>query len=123
MIGNGLFTFIRIYFLLSGGFFFFSTAVAMLRFDDVYARLHAASKCLTGGSVSILIAYLMSSGDISVVMKVFLAAFFMLLTNPMASHALARSAYRRGYGVACLTEDQFARDRWESKKKQATSEE
>ena len=123
MIGDGVLIFLRIYFLISGVFFFFSTAVAMLRFEDVYARLHAASKCLTGGSVSLLIAYLMFSGQPSVIMKVFLAAFFMLLTNPMASHALARSAYRRGYGVACLNEDQFARDRWESKKEEATTEE
>jgi multicomponent Na+:H+ antiporter subunit G len=102
---------VRMYFLLSGVLFFIATSVAMLRFTNIYARLHAASKCLTGGSVSLLMAYMLQVSDPAVILKIILVAFFMLLTNPMASHALARSAYQRGYDIASLARDDYAYDR------------
>ncbi|MFP4686534.1 MAG: monovalent cation/H(+) antiporter subunit G [bacterium] len=102
---------VRMYFLLSGVLFFVATSVAMIRFTNIYARLHAASKCLTGGSLSLLMAYMLQAPTVSVILKILLVAFFMLLTNPMASHALARSAYQRGYDIASLSKDDYSYDR------------
>lgn len=98
-------------FLISGVLFFLSAAVAMFRFRHVYDRAHAASKCLTGGALSVLIAFLVHNLDAFVALKVALAAFFLLLTNAVASHALIRAAYRQGAAVEELEEDELGRDR------------
>lgn len=105
-----LLTILRLYFLVTGILFFISTGVSMLRFHDVYARLHSASKCLTGGSLSVLLAYLLQVETGFTAIKVLLATVFLLLTNPIASHALARSAYRQGCFIEHLDEDEYRRD-------------
>ena len=101
---------VQAYLLISGGLFFITTAVFMLRFTNVYARLHVTSKCLAGGSLSMLIAYMIQAGDMLTFLKLALMAFFMLLTSAVASHALARSAYRRGYNLQSLEHDEYKED-------------
>jgi len=41
-------------FFITGIYFLLSTAVGLIRFPDLYTRLHAASKCLMAGSISVL---------------------------------------------------------------------
>ncbi len=50
------------FFLFSGMVFFLTTAIALIRFPDFYSRMHAASKCLIGGGISILIALIIQEG-------------------------------------------------------------
>jgi len=72
-------------------------ALGILRFPDVYTRLHAATKCDTGGAMSILIALaLMTSAPALIKLKFLVLAFLIALINPMVSHAIARGAYRYG---------------------------
>jgi len=94
-------------FLVLGMFFFASTAVAMFRFRHVYDRAHAATKCLTGGSLSILIAFLIPGHSVAVILKVILAAGFLFLTNAVSAHALVRAAYRQGTSVEALEPDEL----------------
>lgn len=77
-------------------------AFALLRFPDVYTRIHGATKCTTFGSIfSILGAVIWGfargggeGGTLAV--HALLALFFLLITNPTGSHALARGAHRAG---------------------------
>jgi len=94
-------------FLGLGMFFFASTAVAMFRFRHVYDRAHAATKCLTGGSLSILVAFLIQGHSFPVFLKVILAAGFLFLTNAVSAHALVRAAYRQGTSVDALEPDEL----------------
>ncbi len=79
--------------------------LALLRFPDVYTRLHGATKCTTFGSLFIylgVIVYgimMILSGDSSFVALPFHAAIimlFILITNPTGAHAIARAAHRTG---------------------------
>ncbi len=72
-------------------------ALGILRFPDVYTRLHAATKCDTGGAMTILIALAITTNAPALIKFKFLVlAFLIALVNPMVSHAIARGAYKYG---------------------------
>jgi multicomponent Na+:H+ antiporter subunit G len=67
----------------------------IIRMPDVYTRLHAASKAVFLGVISLLAASLVT-GDARVVYRVVLIGAFLILTTPVSAHVIARAAYRRG---------------------------
>ncbi len=83
-------------FLVLGVFFYFSGALGILRFPDVYNRIHAATKTSTVGIISILISGIVIFGFDPVSIKALAIIVFLLLTYPVAGHLLARAAYRTG---------------------------
>ncbi len=95
-----------IYILLALGVFFNLLAgFGLLRFPDVYTRLHAGTKCTTFGSIFIcgsviligLKMWYYGSTDGSVLAIHTAAALVaILITNPTGAHAIARAAHRSG---------------------------
>ena len=84
-------------FLLAVGIFFtFTGALGVLRFPDVYNRIHAATKTGTLGLLSILLSGLLLLGLDTVTIKALAIMVFLMLTTPVAGHVLARAAYRTG---------------------------
>jgi multicomponent Na+:H+ antiporter subunit G len=92
-------------FLAIGVFFNILAGVGLLRFPDVYTRLHAGTKCTTFGSIflcgSVIILglkmwYLGSSDGSVLVIHTAGALIAILITNPTGAHALARAAHRSG---------------------------
>jgi len=92
-------------FLGVGIFFNLLAGVGLLRFPDVYTRLHAGTKCTTFGSIFILggimlyslIKWYEGSTDSSVLLiHTAIALVAILLTNPTGAHAIARAAHRSG---------------------------
>lgn len=85
-------------FLLVGTFFIFSSSIGIIRFPDVYTRLHAATKAPTLGIISILIAAFLflyvAHGIVSG--KLLLAILFIFLTSPVGGHMLSRAAHASG---------------------------
>lgn len=75
-------------FLLTGVYFLVSTAVGMIRFPNLYTRLHAASKCLMAGSISVLIGCIVLEGSLFVSLKLILLLLFLVITNPIAVHVI-----------------------------------
>ncbi|MET9976363.1 monovalent cation/H(+) antiporter subunit G [Streptomyces microflavus] len=70
--------------------------IGMLRLPDVLSRSHAATKPQTLGILLVLagVALRLRSGmDLATLS---LIGFFQMLTGPVASHLVARSAYRTG---------------------------
>jgi len=67
-------------------------ALGLVRLPDVYNRLQAATKSITLGAISISIG--VGVIDPSLLTKAILVAVFLLITNPISSHAIARGAYR-----------------------------
>jgi multicomponent Na+:H+ antiporter subunit G len=65
----------------------------MTQVPNLFIRLHAASKATTVGVVLVLIAVSLT-GDRAIIMKSLLAAIFLLLTMPVASHAIGYAIYR-----------------------------
>jgi multicomponent Na+:H+ antiporter subunit G len=92
--------------LLVGMFFATLGVVGILRFPDVYTRLHAETKATTFGSIftslSVVIygiANLVNTGDshhLTLVIHVIIAVIVLAFTNATGAHAIARAAYRSG---------------------------
>ena len=85
--------------LLMGVLLAVLAAVGLLRFPDVFSRMHAATKPATLGLLLITVgaALRMEQGDDAV--KLLLVAAFQFLTAPVAAHMIGRAAYRSGTGA------------------------
>ena len=70
--------------------------VGLVRLPDVYNRVQAATKCVTLGTCMILLGVLLGAWGGAMGAKAVLCAVFLLLTSPVAAHAIARGAYRSG---------------------------
>lgn len=77
--------------------FSLSGAVGILRMPDVYTRIQCSSKTITMGALPVLLALVVGEGlRSSYASRALLVAVLLLVVNPLASHALARAAYKRG---------------------------
>jgi multicomponent Na+:H+ antiporter subunit G len=70
--------------------------IGLIRLPDVYNRLQASTKCVTLGTCSILFAVFIKFGFTAAGVKALLCILFLLLTSPVAAHALARGAHKSG---------------------------
>lgn len=85
--------------MLVGTFFCALGVYGVLRLEDVYARLHAAGMVVTLGAVAIM-ASLVLLAPATAALKGIATALFLLLTGPLITHILARTAHRRGMRLA-----------------------
>jgi multicomponent Na+:H+ antiporter subunit G len=79
-----------------GALFDFFGCIGLVRFPDVYNRLQAATKCVTLGTVMILVGTAVVTAETTIAIKALLCAAFIVLTSPTGAHALARGAYLSG---------------------------
>ena len=79
-----------------GLFFMLTAAVGVLRFPDVYCRIHAASKASTFGFGFLVLGMAFLMGTEADIMKAIIAVAFQFLTAPVGGHLLARIALSRG---------------------------
>ena len=84
-----------IFIVIGLGFDIFG-CIGLLRLPDVYNRLQATTKCVTLGTCSILLGTVVLKGVSTTGVKAILVAVFLLLTSPVAAHALARGAHKAG---------------------------
>ena len=70
--------------------------LGLVRLPDVYNRLQAATKCVTLGTCSILFGTFLIMGFTAAGIKALLCIIFIVLTSPVAAHAIARGAHRAG---------------------------
>ena len=80
--------------LICGALFLFSAGLGVLRMPDTYNRIQTGTKATTLGTILVLIglAFLHPAWTF----KLFILIFFVMLTNPVSSHALARAAHTTG---------------------------
>lgn len=83
-------------FILVGLAFDIFGCIGLLRLPDVYNRLQAVTKCVTLGTSSILFGVFVIKGFSATGIKALLCIFFLVLTSPVAAHALSRGAYKSG---------------------------
>lgn len=77
--------------ILGGLFFFVVGTVGLIRFPDMLTRVHSASKCDTLGAALILLALILYNGLNVVSLKLILIILFIWLTNPTATHLIAKA--------------------------------
>ena len=70
--------------------------IGLIRLPDVYNRLQATTKCVTLGTCSILFGTIIIKGFGGTAIKAFLCIVFLILTAPVAAHALSRGAHVSG---------------------------
>lgn len=106
--------------LLIGTFFVFSSSLGLLRFPDVYSRLHAATKSATLGVSGVMLAaflYFLFKEDM-VSGKLILGILFVLLTAPVSGHMISRAAYRTGVPLSDRTIKDDLHDTYNDKKEE-----
>ncbi len=79
-----------------GVFFMFFGVLGIIRFPDVYTRLHPAGKAGTAGLLSIFIGLIIYSGFSLITLRIVLIAVFIIITSPVAAHAIAHGAIDSG---------------------------
>jgi len=75
-----------------GVIFLFLGALGIFRLPDVYNRLQAGTKCTTLGAFCTIVGVGIAEPDW--IFKALIVAVFVLLTNPISAHALARASYK-----------------------------
>lgn len=78
-----------------GAFFAVITVLGLIRFPDVYTRIHAGAVALTISGVLFAIGAAVYIWEFFLSLKLVLIAFFFLFSNPMATHAIARASYQK----------------------------
>jgi multicomponent Na+:H+ antiporter subunit G len=92
---------------VAGSVFVLLAGVGVLRFPDVYARMHAATKASTLGIalVGAATAIALDGGR----GKTVIAVAFIFVTAPSAAHFVGRAAYRaEGIEIDLATRDDLA---------------
>jgi multicomponent Na+:H+ antiporter subunit G len=82
-------------FLIAGAFFMFVAALGMLRFPDLYTRMHAASKSISLGIGCLLVGVIFHFVTFLIILKSIAIVLFIFMTMPVASHMISRVAYLR----------------------------
>ena len=80
--------------LLAGSFLCLSGGVGIIRFPDFYTRMHAVGVTDTLGAGMILIGLMLQNPGALVVAKLLMILLMTLFISPVASHALAKAAFR-----------------------------
>lgn len=96
--------------LVAGAAFLLMGGLGLVRMPDVFNRIQAGTKATTLGTLLSLagIACLQPAWAL----KLALIGLFILFTNPLSSHVLARAAHRSGAEESPLTGvDRLAEDR------------
>ena len=86
MIGHAL--------VLAGSVLVLIAAIGMVRFTDVFARMHALSKASTAGALLVLIGAAVTMSHPNDVTSLVIAGVLQVLTTPVASNMVSRATYR-----------------------------
>jgi multicomponent Na+:H+ antiporter subunit G len=78
---------------LAGSVFVLLAAIGVVRFDDIFARMHALAKASTFGVLLMLAGAIVALHDANDVTSVVLAGLCQVLTSPPASNMLSRATY------------------------------
>lgn len=79
------------FFILTGTFFILVAAIGLVRFKDLYSRLHASTKAPSFGLFLLVIGVCLFFQTPVVYLKGFFIVVFLYLTAPLAAHAIIRS--------------------------------
>lgn len=82
--------------LIAGGIFFLAGTLGLLRFPDVYTRLHALTKADNVGLGLVVAGLAVQAESWAAVGKLLLIWSLVLLAGASVAHLVARRSLRRG---------------------------
>lgn len=80
--------------MLSGGFFCLVAGIGIIRLNDVFARMHAATKAGTLGLALICVAVMVQAESWLEGLEAFFVFLFMIASAPVGAHVIGRAAFR-----------------------------
>ncbi len=83
-------------FLVMGAAFFMAGTIGLLRFPDVYTRLHALAKVDNLGLGLIILGLLFQAPGLTIALKIILIWLLALAASSAVSFLIARRALNRG---------------------------
>jgi len=86
--------------IVIGGAFTAIAGLGVLRFGDVFLRMHASTKAGTLGVGFIMIGTAIALSGGGAAARAVLIIAFILLTAPVAAHLVGRAAWRNGTPLA-----------------------
>ena len=84
-------------------------ALGLLRFPDVFTRMHAATKPATLGMILVMAGTALRLDAVSSRTKLLLVIVLQLLTTPVGAHMIGRAAHRAGELSDSTIKDDLAR--------------
>lgn len=81
--------------ILLGSIFVFIAAVGLLRFKDLYSRMHATTKATSFGILLLIVGVALFFNTSIIWIKSLLVIIFIYLTAPLAAHSIAKSYKER----------------------------
>lgn len=80
--------------MFTGALFILIAALGLLRFRDLYSRMHATTKATSFGILLLIAGVTLFFSTWIITLKALLIIAFIYLTAPLAAHSIARS-YRK----------------------------
>lgn len=68
-------------------------AIGLLRFPDIFMRMHAATKAPSLGAMLLLLGFVLHFTTWAIVIKAVLIIVFIFITTPVGSHAIGATAH------------------------------
>lgn len=97
-----------------GLFFIIAGVIGMIRMPDTYCRLQSSTNIATMGAIPIALGFAINgfaNGNAAIGIKALVIVFFLVITNPIASHAMTRAAYKSKAKLCDETKcDHYGRD-------------
>lgn len=94
--------------IMIGLFFYIFGVYGLIVLPDVYTRIHAAGKVSVLGIIFFALGTALLLPEIT--LKAIILAFFMIITQPVASHAIAAAARRSGVPMKNPARDDMANE-------------
>ena len=82
--------------LIAGGIFFLAGTLGLLRFPDIYTRLHALTKADNVGLGLVVAGLALQMESLAAAGKLLLIWVFVLLASASVAHLVAAAARQRG---------------------------
>ena len=88
--------FLTVLLMLAGAGFFLAGTVGLLRFPDVYTRLHALTKADNVGLGLVVAGLVLQAESWAAMGKLLIIWLLVLLASASVAHLVARTALRKG---------------------------
>lgn len=109
--------------IMVGVIFVLIGAVGLIRLPDFYIRVSAITKAATVGVACIMIGVALYYNEVGMAIKAFVVVVFLMITSPIASHIIGRTAYIDGVPLWDETEvDELAEFRKNTEKKDGSQD-
>lgn len=81
--------------ILLGSLFIFIAAFGLIRFKDLYSRMHATTKATSFGILLLILGMAILFNTSIIWVKSILVILFIYITAPLAAHSIAKSYKER----------------------------